>query len=334
MPRPTPPGAAESQIDLRPGERMAVADLLRALLLESANDAAVTLACARPGRSGGFVDLMNDARRAARARRTRTSRTRSGSTSPATTRPPATSSRLARRVLRNDFLAETVDMPRARLLTGARARGSSRTATTSSRAYPFGRRREDGAHGRARATCWSARRSRKGARLVSVVLGRPVGGGPRHRHAARCCATGSRSTGACPRCGRARRSRTRQVAYFGDREVQPRGRRAACRLTVRRGERVRTVVDAPGELDGPLDAGRAGRLGAGSSAAAGVVRTRAARDRRGGPGGRLPAQGVGGSWLPVAAGRAPAIALWLRGAPPAARRPTRPWRRAGAAPTS
>ena len=40
-------GAAESRIDLRPGERMAVADLLRALLLESANDAAVTLARAR-----------------------------------------------------------------------------------------------------------------------------------------------------------------------------------------------------------------------------------------------------------------------------------------------
>ena len=34
----------ESKIDLRPGERMTVADLLRGLLIESANDAAVTLA--------------------------------------------------------------------------------------------------------------------------------------------------------------------------------------------------------------------------------------------------------------------------------------------------
>src|SRR5207244_376768 len=35
---------AESQIDLRKGERMTVGDLLEALLLESANDAAATIA--------------------------------------------------------------------------------------------------------------------------------------------------------------------------------------------------------------------------------------------------------------------------------------------------
>ena len=50
-PCPTTPAPAESRIDLRAGERMAVADLLRALLLESANDAAETLARAR-GRVG------------------------------------------------------------------------------------------------------------------------------------------------------------------------------------------------------------------------------------------------------------------------------------------
>ena len=42
-------GPAESRIDLRAGERMSVADLLRALLLESANDAASTLAVRASG---------------------------------------------------------------------------------------------------------------------------------------------------------------------------------------------------------------------------------------------------------------------------------------------
>ena len=51
--------AVESKIDLRPGERMTVADLLRALLIESANDAAVTLAEGVGGSRAAFVDDMN-----------------------------------------------------------------------------------------------------------------------------------------------------------------------------------------------------------------------------------------------------------------------------------
>ena len=49
----------ESKISLRPGEQMTVADLLRGLLLESANDAAVTLAEAISGSSEAFVAEMN-----------------------------------------------------------------------------------------------------------------------------------------------------------------------------------------------------------------------------------------------------------------------------------
>lgn len=50
---------AESQIGLRPGERMRADDLLRALLLESANDAAVTLAECVSGSEAAFVRRMN-----------------------------------------------------------------------------------------------------------------------------------------------------------------------------------------------------------------------------------------------------------------------------------
>jgi D-alanyl-D-alanine carboxypeptidase (penicillin-binding protein 5/6) len=49
----------ESKINLTPGERMTVADLMRALLVYSANDAAVTLAQHVAGSRPAFVRLMN-----------------------------------------------------------------------------------------------------------------------------------------------------------------------------------------------------------------------------------------------------------------------------------
>jgi len=49
----------ESKINLRPGERMTVADLLRGLLIESANDAAETLAQGIAGSRASFVRQMN-----------------------------------------------------------------------------------------------------------------------------------------------------------------------------------------------------------------------------------------------------------------------------------
>ena len=53
------PSPAESQIGLRPGERMTVRDLMRGLLVESANDAAVTLAEGVAGSRRAFVRAMN-----------------------------------------------------------------------------------------------------------------------------------------------------------------------------------------------------------------------------------------------------------------------------------
>ena len=49
----------ESKLGLRPGERLSVADLLRGLMLESANDAAMTLADEIAGSEAGFVRMMN-----------------------------------------------------------------------------------------------------------------------------------------------------------------------------------------------------------------------------------------------------------------------------------
>jgi D-alanyl-D-alanine carboxypeptidase (penicillin-binding protein 5/6) len=53
------PAPAESQIGLRPGERMSVRDLMRGLLAESGNDAAMALAVGVAGSERAFVRRMN-----------------------------------------------------------------------------------------------------------------------------------------------------------------------------------------------------------------------------------------------------------------------------------
>jgi serine-type D-Ala-D-Ala carboxypeptidase (penicillin-binding protein 5/6) len=53
------PSSAESQVGLQPGERMSVRDLMQGLLIESGNDAAMTLAEGVAGSERAFVRLMN-----------------------------------------------------------------------------------------------------------------------------------------------------------------------------------------------------------------------------------------------------------------------------------
>ncbi len=65
------PLPVESKLGLRPGERLSVRDLLRGLMLESANDAAVTLAEGVAGSREAFVRLMNVRARALGLRATR-----------------------------------------------------------------------------------------------------------------------------------------------------------------------------------------------------------------------------------------------------------------------
>jgi D-alanyl-D-alanine carboxypeptidase (penicillin-binding protein 5/6) len=60
----------ESKLSLRPGERLSVADLVRGLMLESANDAAVTLAEHVAGTRAAFVRRMNQRARELKLRDT------------------------------------------------------------------------------------------------------------------------------------------------------------------------------------------------------------------------------------------------------------------------
>jgi D-alanyl-D-alanine carboxypeptidase (penicillin-binding protein 5/6) len=53
------PAPAESLIYLQPGDRLSVRDLLRGLLIQSGNDAAMTLAKGIAGSEGAFVRMMN-----------------------------------------------------------------------------------------------------------------------------------------------------------------------------------------------------------------------------------------------------------------------------------
>jgi D-alanyl-D-alanine carboxypeptidase (penicillin-binding protein 5/6) len=244
---PYHPAAAESRIDLRAGERMSVADLLRALLLESANDAAETLAVRSMGSVDRFVRRMNE-----RAQELGLSHTRFanpvGLDSPGAHSTALDLSRLARRVLANDFLAATVDMPRARLLSGAHPRiVNNRNLLVREVGWVDGVKT---GHTSGAGYVLVGSTSRKGARLVSVVLGAPS-------EAAR-----DSDTLALLRYGLRQYRRTQPVRaratlatagvkYFGDREVHLVPAHPVS-VTVRRGQRLRTVVRTPGEVTGPL----------------------------------------------------------------------------------
>jgi D-alanyl-D-alanine carboxypeptidase (penicillin-binding protein 5/6) len=99
----------ESTIHLRPGERLTVRDLLRATLIQSANDAATALAVHVAGTVPDFVELMN-----ARARELGLSDTRfvnpDGLDAPGHVSSARDVTKLARVAMRKPFIRETVQL--------------------------------------------------------------------------------------------------------------------------------------------------------------------------------------------------------------------------------
>ena len=229
---------------------MTVADLLEALLLESANDAAVTLARGVSGTTARFVDAMN--RRAARSgSTTRATRTPLGSTLRAGTRPRATSRRWPPSLMRDRRFAGIVDRPAARLRSGARPRVVENRNSLIGR-YPFVTGVKTGHTMRAGYVLVGAAGKRTGGRVVSVVLGEPS-------EAAR-----DADTLALLRWGLSRFRRVqalRRGRPVADAAIAHRDERAelvprrALSVTVRAGQRVRRRIVAPGRLDGPLAEG-------------------------------------------------------------------------------
>jgi D-alanyl-D-alanine carboxypeptidase (penicillin-binding protein 5/6) len=118
---PYAPLAGESVAGLTAGERLTVADLLRALLLPSANDAAVTLAVDIGGSRARFVAMMNR-----RARQLGLDDTHYANPIGLDAPDGYSSARdlveLALVLRRNAFFRTTVDRPRAALRSGSHRR--------------------------------------------------------------------------------------------------------------------------------------------------------------------------------------------------------------------
>src|SRR4051794_18079358 len=118
-PYPVSPG--ESKLGLQTGERMTFHDLLRAMMLPSANDAAYDVAVNVGGSEQRFVRLMNQKARALGLTETHYS-TPVGLDDPANYSSARDLARLTALLLRNRTVARVVDMPSATLMSGSRPR--------------------------------------------------------------------------------------------------------------------------------------------------------------------------------------------------------------------
>ena len=242
--------AAESRINLREGERMTVHDLLQALLLESANDAAEDLAENISGSRQAFVEEMN-----ARAEELGLDHTsyanpigldEAGNYSSA--RDLAT---LARTLLRKRRFARIVDMPSATLESGIRPR-TVRNRNDLVGQYPWVDGVKTGYTLNAGNVLVGAAARGPRARVVSVVLGEPT-------EAARDADTLTLLRWGLGQFHRVRVVDRRRALATADVEHRDETARLVPRrgvvLTVRNGQRLRRRVNAPDELEGPRAAG-------------------------------------------------------------------------------
>jgi D-alanyl-D-alanine carboxypeptidase (penicillin-binding protein 5/6) len=245
---------AESVIGLRAGERLTVADLMRGLLLASANDAAATLAVRVAGSRERFVRLMNRRARQLGLRDTHYANPigldEQGNHSSAEDLV-----KLTLILRRNEFFRAVTNLPGATLKTGARPRTIA-NRNTLVRQVPVVNGVKTG-HTSTAGYVLVGSATRNGVTVVSAVLGDPSEGArdadsltllryglSRYRRLAgvRRGATYATATLA-HRDGRVNLVATRTVRH-----------------TIRRGERLTTrIVGAPSKVEGPLPAGA--RLG-------------------------------------------------------------------------
>jgi serine-type D-Ala-D-Ala carboxypeptidase (penicillin-binding protein 5/6) len=239
----------ESQIGLRPGERMTVQDLFEALLLESANDAAVTLAEGVSGSVDAFVADMNE--RAAELGLGDTSYANPiGFDDPLNYSTASDLAVLSRDLLGRPRFARVVDMPKAELESGARPRtidNRNRLVAT----HPFVTGVKTG-HTLGAGYVLIGSAKGRGGRVISIVMGEPS-------EAARDAETLKLLRWGIGRFQRVRVIDDRRPMARAD--IEHRDERAAlipardAVVTLRDGERVRRRVRAPEEVEGPLPTG-------------------------------------------------------------------------------
>jgi D-alanyl-D-alanine carboxypeptidase (penicillin-binding protein 5/6) len=240
----------ESQIGLRPGERMRVRDLFEALMLESANDAAETLAEGIAGSRSRFVAEMN--KRAQQLGLDDTSYANPiGLDDPLNYSTARDLAALTLDLMQQPRFARVVDMPEARLESGSRPRVVENRNTLIA-AYPFVNGVKTGHTTQAGYVLIGSARSRIGGRVISVVMGEPS-------EAGRDADTLKLLRWGLGRFHRVRvldpnRPLARADIEYRDEQVELVPQRGAV-LTLRDGQRVRRVVDAPDQVSGPLAAG-------------------------------------------------------------------------------
>lgn len=239
----------ESKIDLRTGEPMRVADLLRALMLASANDAAVTLAVGSAGSRAAFVRQMNE--RAAELGLEDTEFANPvGLDDEDNYSTAADLAKLAVAVRKDDFLREIIALPRARLRSGDRQRTVINRNALVREGFASGVKT---GHTRRAGYLLVGSKTRDGITVVSAVLGEPS-------EAARDADSRALLGWALDQYSRERvlkrgevvatvpiRYRDTEVGVLPTREV---------RRVVPAGERLDVrVTNTPAEVDGPLPAG-------------------------------------------------------------------------------
>ncbi len=251
---PYHPIPGESLLGLKTGERISVRDLLYGLLLPSGNDAAKTLAIGVAGSTSAFVREMNRAARRLGLRQTSYANP-IGLDQPGNYSSPHDLANLALVLRRRALFRKIVDTPRATLHTGARRRtvvnhndlvGKVPWITGVKTGYTL-----DAGY------VLVGSGTRDGVTLLSVVMGAPSAGAR------------DDDTLALLRYGFSlyrreqpiRREKTLAHARVenGERGLALIATRALG-ATLRRGQRLRVIVDAPGSVPAPVRRGeRIGR---------------------------------------------------------------------------
>lgn len=242
--------AAESKIDLRPGERMRVRDLFKALMLESANDAAATLADGISGSRTAFVAAMNE-RAAALGLKDTSYANPIGLDDPLNYSTAHDLSTLARRLLRDRRFAEVVDSPSATLASGARPR-TVLNRNDLIATVPAVDGVKTGHTTQAGYVLVGSATGSNGAQVVSVVLGEPSEPA-RDEDTVALLRFGLAQYRRVPVLHEGRPVAHADVAYRDESVALVPARSVAA--TARRDERIVKRIDAPDELHGEIAAG-------------------------------------------------------------------------------
>ncbi|HEV7808102.1 MAG TPA: D-alanyl-D-alanine carboxypeptidase family protein [Solirubrobacteraceae bacterium] len=246
-----PVAASESQIGLRPGERMSVRDLLRATLLPSANDAAAAIAAGTIGSTQAFVAEMN--RRALALGLGDTHYTTPvGLDTLGNYSSARDLAKLAVRLRRYEFFRRTTDLPSATLRSGSRTRVVI-NRNTLVRRVPEVNGVKTGHTSRAGfVLVGSARRA--GVTVISVVLGEPSERA-RDSDSLALLRYGLRAYRAATPLPEGRIVGRVALRYRGDDAVDVVAGASVRRVLRRDATTSVTVTGLPSEVDGPLPRG-------------------------------------------------------------------------------